>query len=57
VDLVRAAGLDLDVAIVELDDHDRALIRRCLTQVPAVRLAEMVKAVRSLDDMSALARA
>lgn len=54
--LVRASGFDLDLAIVPADEHDRILIRRCLGQPPAVRLAEMVGAVSRLGSMVSAAR-
>ena len=53
LELVRAAGFDVDFSIVAADDHDRALIRRSLAQSPAERLADMVQAVRSFDAMIA----
>lgn len=53
--LVRAAGLDLEMAIVSADDHDRILIRRCLEQPPADRLRDMVAAVSKLDAMTTAA--
>lgn len=56
IELVRAAGFDLDLAVVPADDHDRALVRRCLDQPPSVRLAELVGAVRKIDAMVAVAR-
>ena len=56
IELVRAAGLDLEVGIVADDDHDRAIIRRCLAQPPESRLAEMVEAVRKLEGMTRAAR-
>ena len=55
-ELVRAAGFDLDLAIVPGDDHDLTLIRRSLARTPADRLAELVAAVRALDRMAAAAR-
>jgi transcriptional regulator with XRE-family HTH domain len=51
IELIRAAGLGLEVAIVRADDHDRALIRRNLGRPPARRLAEMVQAVRKVRAM------
>lgn len=55
VELVRAAGLDLEMAIVHADDHDRALIQRSLHRPPAQRLADMVDAVRKVRAMVAVA--
>jgi transcriptional regulator with XRE-family HTH domain len=53
VELVRAAGFDIDFSIVSADDHDRALIRRSLAQPPAERLSDLVQAIRKLDAMIA----
>ena len=50
--LIRATGLELTVALTPADDHDLALIRRCLAQTPSERLAEMVDAVRAVDAMA-----
>ncbi|MGH9379700.1 MAG: helix-turn-helix domain-containing protein [Thermoanaerobaculia bacterium] len=55
IELIRAAGLDLEMAIVRADDHDRALIRRSLSRPPARRLIEMVEAVRKVHAMVAAA--
>ena len=52
VELVRAAGFDLDLAIVPTDDHDLTLIHRSLDRTPAARLAELGQAVRALDRMA-----
>lgn len=54
--LVRAAGFDLDFAMVPADDHDRILIRRCLAGSPEARLAEMVHAVGKVGAMASAAR-
>ena len=53
LELVRAAGFDVDFSIVAADDHDRALIRRCLGERPAERLSDMVEAIRKFDSMLA----
>ena len=56
VALVRAAGFDLTFSITPSDPHDRVLIRRSLRQSPPERLAELVGAVRQLDEMVVAAR-
>lgn len=52
LELIRAAGFELGVGLTPLDEHDLALIRRCLAKPASVRLQEMVKAVRALRDMT-----
>lgn len=54
---VRAAGLELSVALTEFDDHDVALIRRELNLLPHERLSGMVSAVNALARMDAASRA
>jgi len=49
--LIRATGYDLTVGLAVADDHDVALIRRCLARAPHRRLDDMVKAVRALSSM------
>ncbi len=55
VQLIRAAGLELAFSLTPADPHDRVLIRRSLGQEPPERLADMVDAVRTLDEMAAVA--
>lgn len=57
VELVRAAGFDLEIAIVHPDDHDRVLVRRCLARQPERRLADMVATVRKVKAMAVAAGA
>ncbi|HUG75792.1 MAG TPA: helix-turn-helix transcriptional regulator [Acidimicrobiia bacterium] len=54
IELVRAAGFDLTVGVTVADDHDLALIRRCLARTPAQRLADLTTAVRAFDRMVAI---
>ena len=49
--LIRATGHDLTVGLAVADDHDIALIRRCLARSSPERLDDMVKAVRALSSM------
>jgi transcriptional regulator with XRE-family HTH domain len=49
---IRAAGLELMLGIAVADDHDIALIRRCLAQSPAERLDNLVSAVRAVSSMA-----
>jgi hypothetical protein len=56
VDVVRSAGFDIAFTIAPHDAHDTVLIRRCLAQTPAERLADLVQAVRALDEMTEVAR-
>ena len=51
-ELVNAAGYELVIGLAPSDDHDLGLVRRSLRQDPADRLAEMVAAVRALDQMA-----
>lgn len=53
--LVRAAELELTLGLAAADEHDLALIRRCLAQTPAQRLDDLVQAVRSFKAMTAAA--
>ena len=53
---IRAAGFELTLSIAVADDHDVALIRRCLSRPPAERLANLVSAVRAVSSMAAAAR-
>lgn len=50
--LVRATGNELSLGIAPADDHDLALIRRCLSREPAARLAGLVEVVRTLRSMA-----
>jgi transcriptional regulator with XRE-family HTH domain len=52
---VRAAGFELGVALIPIDDHDLALVRRELGLSPHERLSGMVEAVRKFDAMSSAA--
>ena len=51
VGVVRACGLDLTMGLSLRNDHDLALIRKCQSFSPAERLANLVKAVRSINKM------
>ena len=51
--LIRATGLELTLGIAAADDHDLALVRRCLARSPAERLADMVYAAGALRRMVA----
>jgi len=53
---IRAAGFELTLGLAVADDHDAALIRRCLSQPPAERLANLVSAVRAISAMAVAAR-
>lgn len=50
--LVRATGLELTIGIAAGDDHDLALIRRCLSRTPAERMHNLVVAVRAISSMT-----
>lgn len=50
--LIRSAGFEVSVALVPADDHDLALIRRCLAKTPAQRLDELALAVNRLAVMA-----
>lgn len=54
--LIRATGYDLAIGLVAGDDHDVALIRRCLAQAPHERLHDMVTAVHALSSMVTASR-
>lgn len=54
--LVRATGHDVTVGLSVADEHDVALIRRCLARAPHERLADMVRGVRALSSMVTAAR-
>jgi transcriptional regulator with XRE-family HTH domain len=51
VRVVRACGLDLNVSLSALDDHDLTLIRRELKVLPHKRLSRMVETVSALSEM------
>ena len=55
-DAIRAAGFELTLGLAMADDHDVALIRRCLSQPPAERLDNLVSAVRAVSSMVGAAR-
>lgn len=52
---IRAAGFELTLGLAVADDHDVALIRRCLSQSPAERLTTLVAAVRAISSMAVAA--
>lgn len=54
--LVRATGYELTIGLSTADEHDVALIRRCLARSPHQRLTDMVTAVRALSSMASAAR-
>ncbi len=54
--LIRATGYDLAIGLVAADDHDVALIRRCLARAPHERLDDLVKAMRALSSMVTASR-
>lgn len=53
--LVRAAGLELTLGLAAADDHDTALVRRCLGRKPPERLHDLVSAVAALRSMTVAA--
>ena len=54
--VINAAGLELAISITRADDHDLALIRRCLSRTPAQRLSDLVHEVNTLAAMARTAR-
>lgn len=51
--LIRASGHELTIGVAPADDHDLALIRRCLDRDPVERLNDLVGAVRAVQRMAA----
>lgn len=54
--LIRATGYDLTIGLAAADDHDIALIRRCLARAPHERLDDLVTTVRALSSMARASR-
>jgi transcriptional regulator with XRE-family HTH domain len=54
--VLSAAGFTINTELTQVDDHDLALIRRCLSRTPSERLDDLVRAVRALSSMAESAR-